>query len=138
MATMTQEQVHTFLDEPHVGHLVTLRPSGSPHVAPIWYEYRDGRFLIWTSRETRKVKNILGDGRAALSIATDSEPYKYVTVEGTASVSETDVKATGISIASRYQGRERGTAFIAEHFKEGVSVVLSLVPDNLVAWTDEA
>lgn len=138
MATMTPQQMGTFLDEPHVGHLVTLRPDCSPHVAPIWYEYRDGRFLIWTSLETRKVKNILGDGRAALSIATDDEPYKYVTVEGIVSVSETDVEATAISIAARYQGRERGTAFIAEYFKEGVSVILSLVPDNLVAWTDEA
>ena len=137
MATMSKAQMQAFLDEPHIGHLVTLRPDGTPHVAPIWYEYRDGLFLIWTSRETRKVKNIVGDLRAALSIATDNEPYKYVSVEGTVIVSEADVEATALSIAVRYQGRERGTAFIAEYFKEGVSVLLTLTPDKLITWTDE-
>ena len=137
MATMSQQEMRAFLDEPRIGHLVTLRPDGSPHAAPIWYEYRDGQFLIWTSRDTRKFKNIAGDARAALSIATADEPYKYVCVEGTVTVSDADVEATATSIAVRYQGRERGTAFVREYFEEGVSVTFTLSPAKIVAWTDE-
>ena len=138
MATMSQQEMRAFLDEPRIGHLVTLRPDGSPHAAPIWYEYRDGQFLIWTSRDTRKFKNIAGDARAALSVATDGEPYKYVCVEGTVTVSDADVEAVAVSIAVRYQGRERGVAFVREYFEEGVSVTLTLSPAKIVAWTDES
>ena len=137
MASMTQADLESFLNEPHIGHLITLRPDGSPHAAPIWYEYRDGQFLVWTSRDTRKFKNIAGDARIALSIASEDEPYKYMSIEGKATVSNTDVRSAAVSIAVWYLGRERGAAFAKEYFEEGVSVLLTITPTRLTAWTDE-
>ena len=61
MATMSQSEMVEFLAAPRIAHLVTLRPDGSPHVAPVWYEYVDGDFLIWTSRKFQKSKNLAGD-----------------------------------------------------------------------------
>ena len=38
MATMSQSEMVEFLAAPRIAHLVTLRPDGSPHVAPVWYD----------------------------------------------------------------------------------------------------
>lgn len=134
MGRMSEQEMQAFLDEPRVGHMVTLQPDGSPQAAPIWYEYRDGKFLVWTDRFTRRFKNISGDPRVTMSIASDDQPYRYVTVEATVTIRETDIEATAISIATRYKGLESGTAFVEDYQKEGVSVLLILAPSKLVSW----
>ncbi len=134
MGRMSEQEMRAFLDEPRFGHLVTLQSDGSPQAAPIWFEFRDDRFLVWTSRSTRRFKNIAADPRVVLSISAEDEPYRYVTVEGTVTVSEVDVKAIAMSLATRYKGLDQGTAFVAEHNKDGVSVILVLTPSKLVAW----
>lgn len=125
-----------FLAAPRIAHFITLRPDGSPHVAPVWYEYVDGDFLVWTSRQFRKVKNIEGDARVALSIASEDQPYRYVVAEGDITVSDADVWAIGLSIATRYEGAEGGAAFLEEYYEEGQSVVLRLTPRRISTWTD--
>lgn len=125
-----------FLAAPRIAHFITLRPDGSPHVAPVWYEYVNGDFLVWTSRQFRKVKNIEGDPRVALSIASEDQPYRYVVAEGEVAVSDDDVWAVGLSIATRYEGPEGGAAFLEEYYEEGQSVVLRLTPRRISTWTD--
>ena len=125
-----------FLAAPRIAHFITLRPDGSPHVAPVWYEYVDGDFIVWTSRQFRKVKNIEGDARVALSIASEDQPYRYVVAEGEVTVSDADVWEIGLSIATRYEGAEGGAAFLEEYYEEGQSVVLRLTPRRVSTWTD--
>ena len=134
MGKMSEQEMQAFLDEPRIGHMVTLQADGSPQAAPIWYEYRDGVFVVWTGRSTRRFKNIFGDPRATMSVASDDRPYRYVTAECTVITSEVDMKETAISIATRYRGLESGTAFVEDHQKEGDSVLLILTPSKLVAW----
>ena len=137
MATMSQSEMVEFLAEPRIAHLVTLRPDGSPHVAPVWYEYVDGDFLIWTSRKFQKSKNLAGDARAALSIASEGQPYRYVSVDGDVTVSESDVWDVGFSVASRYEGVEGAAAFLEEYYVEGQSVVLRLTPRRTMTWNGD-
>ncbi|WP_354644523.1 pyridoxamine 5'-phosphate oxidase family protein [Kitasatospora camelliae] len=53
--------------------LSTVRPDGSPHVTPVWFVFRDGRWWIGADALSVKVRNIevfptvslaLEDGRA--------------------------------------------------------------------------
>ena len=106
MPVMSQSQIEEFLKESRIAHLVTLRPDGSPHVAPVWYEYADGLYLVWTSRRFRKVRNIEADARAVVSIASEDQPYRYVVAECDVEVSGKDIWDIGMSIATRYEGAE--------------------------------
>ena len=54
MGRMSEQEMQAFLDEPRIGHMVTLQADGSPQAAPIWYEYREGVFMVWTDRFTRQ------------------------------------------------------------------------------------
>ena len=137
MGSMSEQEMQAFLEGPRIGHMVTLRPNGSPQAAPIWYEYRDGVFVVWTNRFTSRFKNISGDPRVVLSIASEDEPYSYVAAKGIVTTSEVGVKETAMGIAERYQGLEHGTAFVEEYYKEGVSILLALKPSRMVAWKND-
>ena len=53
--------------------LATLMPDGSPHVAPVWFEY-DGKHILVNSAKGRvKDKNIRRDPRVTLSVESDVE-----------------------------------------------------------------
>ena len=38
-----------FLDQRRHATLATVAPDGSPHVAPVWYVFRDGHLLVATN-----------------------------------------------------------------------------------------
>ena len=39
---MTTFDIEEYLRRPLLANLATVRPDGSPHVAPVWFQYRDG------------------------------------------------------------------------------------------------
>ena len=72
-------------DPPHVAHLATCRDE-KPHVAPLWYNYRDGVVEIATTG--RKLANVRENRRVALSVqkAENGDPVWGVTIRGTATI----------------------------------------------------
>ena len=73
--------------EPLIAHLGTCHGE-KPHVAPLWYNYRDGAIEIATTG--RKLKNLEQNPRVALSVQKDEDghPQWGVSVRGTAEVIE--------------------------------------------------
>ncbi|MFB6079538.1 MAG: pyridoxamine 5'-phosphate oxidase family protein [Haloferacaceae archaeon] len=71
--------------EPLVAHLGTCH-DGGPHVAPLWYAYREGHVDVATTRRT--LANLRENPRVALSVQKDENgrPRWGVVVRGTATV----------------------------------------------------
>ena len=135
MSDLTPEQMAEFLERPLVAVMVTLRADGSPHAIPIWYEYRGGDFIVFTSDTFVRVKNLQRDNRAAITVSNHEEPYMYVSAEGPVSITSDGVAETGLSIARRYMG-ERGDRFLEEVLDEH-SVLLRLTPERILTWVEE-
>jgi hypothetical protein len=76
-------RVLDFLGEYHLGSLATLRADGSPHLAPVGFTYDPAARLvrIITFQGARKVRNVGGGGRAAVS---QVDGRRWVTLEGSA------------------------------------------------------
>ena len=89
MRRMSEQEMQPFLDEPRIGHKVTLQSDGSPQATPVCYEYLGGQFLVGTDRFTRRFKNISANPGVVLSVAAEDEPYRYVTGEGNVTVRKT-------------------------------------------------
>lgn len=72
-----------------MAHLATCN-DGRPHVAPVWYVYRDGCVELVTSG--RKLANVRANPKVALSLQKDVEGATQwtVTLLGTATVVEDD------------------------------------------------
>ena len=58
MARLSQEEREDFLGEPRIAHLVTLRPEGTPHAAPVWFLWDGGKAWVMADGGAIKVRNI--------------------------------------------------------------------------------
>jgi PPOX class probable F420-dependent enzyme len=133
---MNYVQMERFLSQPLIGDLATLRSDGSPHVAPLWYEFRDGRFLMFTSSEFQRVRNLEVDARSAISIATHDEPYAYVVAEGQISISTDGLADVARSIVSRYKSGEDAESFLRRVISDRF-VVLEMTPERVITWVSD-
>jgi PPOX class probable F420-dependent enzyme len=76
------EPVRKLLEQPNFGHLATVMPDGSPQVTTVWVD-TDGEHVIVNSAEGRqKPRNIRRDGRVAISVVDQSDPYRQATIRG--------------------------------------------------------
>lgn len=78
------------LDGPHLAHVVTMNPDGSPQVSCVWVK-ADGDDVVFASLGPwRKLRNLERDPRIALSMeapgANAIGMREYLVLQGTASV----------------------------------------------------
>jgi PPOX class probable F420-dependent enzyme len=94
--------------------VATVRADGRPHVAPVWVDLDDEvagspQIVFMTGAETVKGRNLRRDPRVMLAWDDEEPPFTFVTVEGTAALSDdlTELKAWGARLGARYLGPER-------------------------------
>ena len=120
-----------FLERPVVAVLATRRSDGEVLLSPVWHEWRDGGFTVWTGADDVKVRHIRRDPRAAIVVCEHEPPYRGVELRGRATVTNDGVGDTARRIAVRYLGSERGEVFAAGG--EG-DVLIRLEPGDLRVW----
>jgi PPOX class probable F420-dependent enzyme len=86
-------------------HLAVLGPDGSPQVSPVWVDF-DGTHVLINSAEGRaKVKHLDRDGRVALSVHDQQNPYRYIQVRGKVAERTNEGADEHIdALAKRYMG----------------------------------
>ncbi len=131
---MTPEEIDAYLREPHICDLATVRPDGSPHVAPVWHHYDGENLIVLADDSAVKVRNIRHDPRVAASIATHSSPYKAAIVNGVASLSYDNIPEYVEAMAINYLGEEQGRAYTEATLPESNFVVITITPTKIIAW----
>lgn len=99
----------------HTPWLTTINHDGSPHVTPVGIAVVDGVWYVSSGPATRKSRNIAGDPRCVVSIAT--QPFDLVVEGRAARVTEAEELA---AVATEYaeQGwpaHVEGDALTAEY-----------------------
>ena len=136
MANLTPDEVNAFLSQPRIAHLVTLRPSGTPHVAPVWFLWDGRRAMVMAGQGAVKMRNIRRNPAVALSIATTERPLSYVIVEGKASITETGLEDMVHRICVLYDGPERGPEFARELLEDARLGLIEITVDRIMSWKD--
>lgn len=124
-----------FLAQPLVAVFVTLRADGSPHAIPVWFEFTDGEFRVFTSRRFQRVRNLERDNRAAITVSTHSQPYAYASAEGPVTITREGLAETALSIARRYMAK--GAEEYLTELLDDDSVVLRLTPERILTWRED-
>ena len=86
MSDLLNERQLRFVAQPRIGRLATVNRDGTPHIAPVWYRFDDGAFLVLTERGSRKHRNIERDPRVTFCIDDERPPYHTVIVYGRVTV----------------------------------------------------
>ena len=68
---MFDEQARAFLSQPMIARLTTIQPDGYPHTVPVWFLLDGDDLLVFSLRETRKVKNAQLNPKGGLSMGGD-------------------------------------------------------------------
>jgi hypothetical protein len=141
MKEMSKAEVYEFLATgTRTGKLATVRADGRPHVAPIWFVL-DGEDLIFnTWHKSVKGKNLVRDGRIALTVDEETPPYAFVLVEGTVEITDDDLtesKKWATRIGARYMGAERAEEFGQRNAVPG-ELLVRIKVDKIVAKKEMA
>jgi PPOX class probable F420-dependent enzyme len=99
-------EVLAFLTERHLAALTTLRPDGSPHVAPVGFTFdaASGLARVITFASAKKARNLLARpaSRAALC---QVDGRRWLTVEGPATLTADPARTA--EAEARYAARYR-------------------------------
>jgi PPOX class probable F420-dependent enzyme len=129
---LTVADLGDLLELPIVAVLATYRKDGSVLLSPVWHEWRDGGFNVWTNHDDIKTRHLARNPRASLVVNDDTWPYRGVQVEGEAVVSSEGFTDVLRRTARRYFGPEMGDAFAAS--VQTVGHVVRLEPTRIRAW----
>jgi PPOX class probable F420-dependent enzyme len=105
MARLTEEQ-RQFLDEPFVGEVTTLRPDGSPHTTVVWVDSDDLHVVFNTARGRAKERYLKQDPRASLIVVDPNDAHRWLSVSGTAELTEEGADAHIDKLAKKYLGKD--------------------------------
>jgi PPOX class probable F420-dependent enzyme len=88
--------------------LATLMPDGSPQVTPVWFDYKDGKFIVNTAKGRVKDRNMSNNPKVALSILDPDNPYSHLAVRGkVVRRTEEGADANIDALAKKYLGQDK-------------------------------
>jgi PPOX class probable F420-dependent enzyme len=135
MPRLNPQEIDAYLAGPHVAHFASIRPDGTPHVSPVWYQWEDGKITVVSGDSAVKTRNVRKNPKVAISVATDEWPYQYVILEGDATIESENLRETVRSIFSRYEGAERGEQDANELIESDQALVAIVISVNRVmSW----
>jgi len=98
------ERAHELIDGPNFATVSTIQPDGAPQASVVWVK-RDGDEVLYsTVKHRRKYKNLLADPRTSLVIFEAANPYEYLEIRGTATITDDPDGALIEELALKYTG----------------------------------
>lgn len=107
---LDKEEINRFLEGAWGARLACVRPDGSPHVVPVWYEWDGQRFWITASPNANWGAYIRHNGGVSLTIDEPWPPLRRVLIVGQARPETGEAIPGGIAglrqrLSNRYLGR---------------------------------
>jgi PPOX class probable F420-dependent enzyme len=107
VAQLTEAQVAFLRDNPYTGVLTTLRADGSPHSTAVWVDVDgSGNVSINTAQGRAKPKHIARDPRVSLTVLDPANAYNWISISGTATLTEDGAEAQIDRLAKKYLGED--------------------------------
>jgi PPOX class probable F420-dependent enzyme len=100
------EKQQQFLENPFVGVVTTLRADGSPHSTVVWVDAQDGEVSFNTAYGRAKPANLEQDPRISLVVIDPNDTYKWVAVDGRASLTTDGADGQIDRLAKKYLGKD--------------------------------
>lgn len=80
--------------------LATVRPTGTPHLVPIWFVWVAGRIYLCTAAGSVKVRNLMQNPHVAIALEDGSQP---IVIEGLAQPIEQADTAVMAAVRDEFQ-----------------------------------
>jgi PPOX class probable F420-dependent enzyme len=95
-------------DKKAFASLATLMADGSPQVTPVWFFYKDGKFVVNTARGRVKDRNMTENALVALSVLDPDNPYSHISIRGkVVRATEEGADDNIDALAKKYLGKDK-------------------------------
>ncbi|MDQ1307801.1 MAG: hypothetical protein QG671_3635 [Actinomycetota bacterium] len=129
MTATLPEAAREMLDATEFANLATILPSGQPQLSVVWIEREGDEVLVSTTRGRRKTLNLEADPRATVLVYPRANPYSYVEIRGTATLTEEGGRELIDRLAQAYLGVDR---YPMDDGTDNVRVVVRITPEKVV------
>lgn len=109
MRRMEGDECKAFVREaPRTAIVGVTRADGRPHCSPVWIELDGDQIVFTTDHDSLKARVIRRDGRLSLCLDDKNPPFAYVTIDGTATLSDdpAELRRWATRIGGRYMGAD--------------------------------
>lgn len=134
--TMSTTEINAFLEGVHIARVATVRPDGRPHVAPVWYLWRDGALYFETAQDSVKARNLKHSPQLAITVDVTEGGMRllYVILEGQATLIEERETAARLAreIYARYVGKEGLETPTVQKMLQNDYLVARVKPDRII------
>jgi PPOX class probable F420-dependent enzyme len=101
------DAARTLVDGVNFATVATLEPDGSPQTSVVWVTREGDQLVFSTVRGRRKAQNMQRDPRVSVLVLDHENPYSYLEVRGTVSLSEEGGRELIDALARKYRGFDR-------------------------------
>jgi len=106
---VAQELLHSTM----LARLAYIGRDGTPRVLPIWFHWNGAEIVLGTALQALKVQALVHHPKVALTIDSDTRPYKILQIRGTAQVETVQgVVPEYAAAAQRYMGAEQAVSYL--------------------------
>ncbi len=128
-------EIETFLAKPLLARLCSHNKDGTIHIAPVYYLFENGEFLLGTQVLSRKIKNIQRDKRVTVLIDAYEPVLQAVLAYGEAVLDYEDVVSKRVKILERYyESPSQAKAFAEKLAKAWKTVIIHVRPTRIVTF----
>lgn len=139
--TMSESEVHAYLESQQILNVATIGPSGHPHIVAMWYAFVGDRLCFWTFAKSQKIVNLRRDPK--MSGLVESGGGSYNELRGVELVGDglivddyDQVLEIGKAVGVRYNGdaaiSEAALPFIEAQARKRLGVVFEV--SSVVSW----
>jgi PPOX class probable F420-dependent enzyme len=127
--TALPEQAKKLLDDKNFVVVATSNTDGSPQTSVLWATYEGDELLLSTIQGRKKETNWLKDSRTSVLILDRENPYHYVEVRGTVSMSTEG----GPELIERLSQAYLGKSWTDDEGTDRVRVVVRVRPTHVTS-----
>jgi PPOX class probable F420-dependent enzyme len=136
--TMSEDEVHAFLEASRRTQVGTINVDGTPHIVPMSYVLIDGMITIWTDPRSRKIVNLRRDPRLTCLVEDGAHfaEFRAVQLSGRAVLGDdydSSVRA-GLALFERASGELTDEMRATVNALAPERVAVTLVPERVVSW----
>ena len=132
MSVQLPDLAKSWIDNAEFAVIATVLPNGRPQQSVVWVDRDGDDILVSTVKGRRKHLNMERDPHVSVLIYPKDNPYSYVEVRGTVSMTEEGGRELIDRLCNKYTGEAR---YVADDGTDNVRVVIRITPDKLTGMT---
>jgi len=113
--------------------LITVRPDGRPHCAPVWFLWESATVLIFSEPNTQKIRNLRQNHLVSLAFDDTKKGQDVAILEGTAELLGRGEGSEALqAYGEKYREGLQRIGLTAEYFTMHYSQPIRVTPVRLI------